>query len=190
MNMRRDALAGSAEMMLAAERIGRTQDGMVATVGIVEALPGAGNIIPGRVKFTVDLRCMDDATRKTTVAQFENEARTLAAARKLNVTFEYFHDVSATVFGASLQDTLAAAIGDLGHRHPYAVGSRSRREDDGKALFRIYDVRALSRRHHPQPRGILRAWRHGAGGGGADSLHRALCVITITRRFSRRPDAG
>ncbi len=97
MNMRRDALAGSAEMMLAAERIGRTQDGMIATVGIVEALPGAGNIIPGRVMFTVDLRCMDDATRKTTVAQFENEARAIAAARKLTVTFEHFHDVSATV---------------------------------------------------------------------------------------------
>jgi allantoate deiminase len=116
MSMRRDALAGSADMMLAAERIGRAHDGMVATVGIVEASPGAGNIIPGRVMFTVDLRCMDDATRKAAVAQFENEARKIAATRKLNVTFEHFHDVSATACDASMQDTLAAAIGDVGRR--------------------------------------------------------------------------
>ena len=116
MNMRRDAPAGSADMMLAAERIGRAHDGMAATVGIVEASPGAGNIILGRVMFTVDLRRMDDATRKAAVAQFENEAREIAAARKLAVTFEHFHDVSATVCDASMQDTLVAAIGDVGGR--------------------------------------------------------------------------
>jgi allantoate deiminase len=116
MNMRRDALAGSAEVMLAAERIGRAHDGMVATVGIVEASPGAGNIIPGRVMSTVDLRCMDDATRKVAVAQFENEAREIAATRKLNVTFEHFHDVPATACDASMQDTLATVIGDVGGR--------------------------------------------------------------------------
>ena len=48
MTMRRDALAGAAEMALAAERIGRAGDQMVATVGRIEALPGATNIIPGR----------------------------------------------------------------------------------------------------------------------------------------------
>jgi len=116
MALRRDALAGSAEMMLAAERIGRAHDGMVATVGIVDAKPGAGNIIPGRVMFTVDLRCMDDATRKAAVAKFEDEARAIAAARKLDVVFEHFHDVSAMVCDAGLQDTLTAAIGDLGHK--------------------------------------------------------------------------
>jgi allantoate deiminase len=66
--------------------------------------------------YTVDLRCMDDVTRKAAVAQFENEARKIAATRKLNVTFEHFHDVAATVCDASMQNTLAAAIGDVGGR--------------------------------------------------------------------------
>ena len=190
MNLRRDALAGSAEMMLAAERIGRAQDGMVATVGIVEASPGAGNIIPGRVMFTVDLRCMDDATRKAAVAQFENEAREIAAARKLEVTFEHFHDVAATVCDAGLQDTLAAAIGDVGGRAlRHAVGRRSRRADDGEALSRVDDVRALPPRHQPQPGGILCAGRYGRGHRGADPLHRALRALKVARRFSRRPGA-
>ena len=134
MTLRRDALAGSAEMMLAAERIGRAQDGMVATIGIVDAKPGAGNIIPGRVMFTVDLRCMDDATRKAAVAQFENEARRIAAARKLEVAFEHFHDVSATVCGAGLQDTLAAAIGDVGGR---ALRMPSGAGHDGQMMAKL-----------------------------------------------------
>ncbi len=134
MNMRRDALAGGAEMMLAAERISRAHDGMVATVGIVEATPGAGNIIPGRVMFTVDLRCMDDATRKAAVAQFENEAREIAATRKLAVTFEHFHDVSATACDASMQDTLAAAIGDVGGR---AIRMPSGAGHDGQMMAKL-----------------------------------------------------
>lgn len=134
MNMRRDALAGGAEMMLAAERIGRAQDGMVATVGIVEAKPGAGNIIPGRVMFTVDLRCMDDATRKSAVVRLEDETRKVAAARKLDVTFEHFHDVPAMVCDARLQDTLAAAIEDIGH-HPMRMPSGA--GHDGQMMAKL-----------------------------------------------------
>jgi allantoate deiminase len=134
MTMRRDALAGSAEMMLTAERIARAQDGMVATVGIVEAKPGAGNIIPGRVMFTVDLRCMDDATRKAAVTQFENEARKIAGARRLDVAFEHFHDVAATICDAKMQDTLAAAIGDVGGR---AVRMPSGAGHDGQMMAKL-----------------------------------------------------
>jgi allantoate deiminase len=116
MTMRRDALAGSAEMALAAERIGRAGDQMVATVGRIAAMPGATNIIPGQVIFTVDLRCMDDKTRHAAVTHFENEARRIAATRKLDVEFDYFHDAKAAACDARLQDLLEAAIGDLGGR--------------------------------------------------------------------------
>ncbi|MGB7259834.1 MAG: allantoate amidohydrolase [Pseudolabrys sp.] len=134
MTLRRDALAGSAEMMLAAERIGHAHDGIVATVGIVDAKPGAGNIIPGRVMFTLDLRCMDDAMRKAALAQFESEARKIAAARKLGVEFDYFHEVPAMVCDAGLQDTLAAAIGDLGHR---AIRMPSGAGHDGQMMAKL-----------------------------------------------------
>ena len=116
MNMRRDALAGAAEMALAAERIGRAGDQMVATVGRIAAMPGATNIIPGQVMFTVDLRCMDDKSRHAAVTHFENEARRIAAARKLGVAFEHFHDATAAACDTRMQDTLAAAIGDVGGR--------------------------------------------------------------------------
>ena len=49
MRLRKDALAAAAEMILAVERraAGATETGLVATVGRIEALPGAPNVIPG-----------------------------------------------------------------------------------------------------------------------------------------------
>ena len=137
MDMRRDALAGAAEMALAAEKLAGTHKDMVATVGRFEALPGATNIIPGRVLFTVDLRCMEDHERESAVAQFEERARKISAGRKLDVAFEHFHDVSATACDARLQDLLDAAIRDFGHkpeRMPSGAGH------DGQEMARVCPV--------------------------------------------------
>ena len=72
MALRHDALAGAAEMALALERIAREhpEDGMVGTVGRIEAMPGAVNIVPGRVVFTVDLRSLTDELRIAAVERF------------------------------------------------------------------------------------------------------------------------
>src|SRR5258705_4025393 len=54
MHLRRDALAAAAECVLAVERIAKSDPELVGTVGRIEASPGAINVIPGRVVFTVD----------------------------------------------------------------------------------------------------------------------------------------
>lgn len=118
MTMRRDALAGAAEMVLAVERIGRhhSADRMVATVGRIEAIPGATNIIPAAVTFTIDLRSMTDDVRRTAVEHCRSEAQHIAASRNLTVGFEPFHEAATTACAPRLQDLLATAIGELGHR--------------------------------------------------------------------------
>jgi allantoate deiminase len=114
MNLRRDALAGAAAMILMVERVAKANAGaaMVATVGRIEASPGATNVIPATVSFTVDLRAMSDKARLAAVATIEHEARGLARTRNLEVAFEHFHSVDATLCEAGLQDTLA--IADVG----------------------------------------------------------------------------
>ena len=113
--LRHDALAGAAEMVLRG-RAHRARDlradGMVATVGRIEASPGATNIIPGRVGFTVDLRSATDALRKAAIEQIKADAQRIAAARKLEVAFEPFHEAATTPCAPHLQDALAAAIDD------------------------------------------------------------------------------
>ena len=50
MTLRRDALAGAAECIVAIEEFCRTdEDGLVGTVGYIHAMPGATNVIPGQV---------------------------------------------------------------------------------------------------------------------------------------------
>jgi allantoate deiminase len=118
MTHRRDALAGAAEMALAVEKIGREhpEDGMVGTVGRIEAMPGAVNIIPGRVVFTVDLRALTDTVRTGAVARLQAEAQRIAKVRGLTVEFELFHEVATAHCAPALQDALASAISELGHQ--------------------------------------------------------------------------
>jgi allantoate deiminase len=118
MTLRHDALAGAAEMAVALEGIARQhpEDGMVGTIGRIEATPGAVNIIPGQVVFTVDLRALTDALRLAAIVRFEGEARRIAAARGLEVSFELFHEVPTAVCAAPLQDMLGQAITEVGQQ--------------------------------------------------------------------------
>jgi allantoate deiminase len=117
MYLRRDPLAGAAEMTLALETIAREHpgDGMVGTVGRLDAMPGAVNIIPGRVVFTVDLRALTDRLRTRAVERFRDAARRIATARGLHVTCEVFHEIATAECAPALQAELAACVSELGH---------------------------------------------------------------------------
>jgi allantoate deiminase len=117
MRMRHDALAGAAELMLAIEQtaIENEADGMVATVGRIEASPGATNVIPGRVGFSLEFRSTTDAKRKAAIEQVKADAQRMAVRRKLEFAFEPFHETSTTACTAFMQDLFADAISSLGH---------------------------------------------------------------------------
>jgi hydantoinase/carbamoylase family amidase len=79
MDLRRDALAGAAELVLAVERMAR-ELGIVATVGQLDVEPGAFNIIPGVVTLAVDARAaraddLDTHGRRLRAAVAEVAAR-------------------------------------------------------------------------------------------------------------------
>jgi allantoate deiminase len=114
---RRDALAGVAEMALALEKIAREhpEDGLVGTIGRLDASPGAINIIPGRVLFTVDVRSLTDRVRTRAVERFQDEARRIATARGLKLAVESFHEIATAHCAEPLQEQLAASIAELGH---------------------------------------------------------------------------
>jgi allantoate deiminase len=118
MGLRRDALAGAAEMALVVESIARQhpEDGMVGTVGRIEASPGAVNIIPGTVTFTVDLRSLSDELRLAALKKFEFEAKRIAGTRGLFFSLETFHEIATAHCAPALQEGLAAAVSSLGHQ--------------------------------------------------------------------------
>ena len=88
MGLRRDALAAAAECVLAVERIAKGHAELVGTVGRIEARPGAINVIPGEVQFTVDVRAPEDALRIQAVAAVRSAIQEIFGARKLGAQVE------------------------------------------------------------------------------------------------------
>ena len=90
MALRRDALVGAAEAIVAIERIatGSASGTTVGTVGSVRARPGAINVVPGAVDLDVDVRDSDIQAREATVDEIVATAQAIATARGLTITVE------------------------------------------------------------------------------------------------------
>ncbi|MGN1390086.1 MAG: Zn-dependent hydrolase [Bulleidia sp.] len=56
MDLRADSLAAAAELILAAEQIGRNEPDSVATVGVIHNEPNVMNVVPGNTRIGIDLR--------------------------------------------------------------------------------------------------------------------------------------
>jgi hydantoinase/carbamoylase family amidase len=87
MGLRRDALAGAAEAMVALERLARESPSAttVGTVGVLRLRPGAINVVPGEVELDVDIRDSDLAAREQVVGAVVAAAREIAERRDLDV---------------------------------------------------------------------------------------------------------
>jgi allantoate deiminase len=111
MPLRRDALAAAAEMVLAIERIARDDaSDLVATVGRIETRPGAANVIPGSVVFSIDVRAGASARRDSAATAILAELHRIAAARGVALRIEQVHDLPPAPCDPRLMDLMDAAI--------------------------------------------------------------------------------
>jgi allantoate deiminase len=89
MDLRRDAMQGAARIIAAVETVGRQEgEGGVATVGQVLCEPGQANVIPGLVRFSVDLRHSDESRLEAMAAAIVYVAENLSKARNLRCHVE------------------------------------------------------------------------------------------------------
>jgi allantoate deiminase len=110
MAMRKDALTAACEMVLEIERIARAQDDLVGTVGVLNLLPGAGNVIPDTVIFNYDVRSSQDATRVKAIAAIMGRCREVAEERGVSVEIDMTSATPAAQSDAKLMAALATAI--------------------------------------------------------------------------------
>jgi allantoate deiminase len=153
MALRRDALAGAAECISAIEAFCRTDEGgLVGTVGYIHAMPGATNVIPGQVSFTIDIRAPTDAHRKRAVTDIVRQIEGIAKRRKLALQVDVTHENRTVPCAPWLRRQMAEAIAGEGHpvfELPSGAGH------DGMAMIDIADVAMLFVRcrggisHHP-----------------------------------------
>jgi allantoate deiminase len=117
MGQRRDALTAASEMVLAVESYSEAhsaEGGLVGTVGILEAKPGAANVIPQDVTFTVDIRSGDDLARRAAVAALRSQFGEIARRRHVDVGTEVFYEADAAPCHPALQEQFASAIAAQG----------------------------------------------------------------------------
>ncbi|MBI4279389.1 MAG: Zn-dependent hydrolase [Armatimonadetes bacterium] len=114
MPLRRDALAGAAEVILAVERIGRRASGVVATVGVIRAEPNAMNVVPGRVELGIDIRSTDPTRKAEVAAAVQQEIAAIAQARSLQSIPHVLSDEAPVTLDPRVVDVLERAAAARG----------------------------------------------------------------------------
>jgi allantoate deiminase len=125
MAMRHDALSAAAEMILAVEARGRAEEGLVATVGLVETRAGAVNVVQGETRFTLDVRSASDEARLRAVADIKARIAEIAAARGVAAAIDMRYDAPAAPCDVDFMHALersAAGAGVAPFRLPSGAG--------------------------------------------------------------------
>jgi allantoate deiminase/N-carbamoyl-L-amino-acid hydrolase len=110
MNLRRDAAAAAAELVLAVERCCSGSPGLVGTVGRLEVPGGAINVIPGRCELSIDIRAGDDAVRDAAVAAVTVEIERIAQRRRVDIQLRKVLETRSTPCDPAMQLRLADSI--------------------------------------------------------------------------------
>jgi len=124
MNLRRDALAAAAEWIVAVENLANQTPGVVATVGLVEAKPGATNVIAGEARATLDIRHASDRARTEALDELIRQAESIAGRRGLTVKWRTLLAQHAVAMDPFLTDQIQHAIQRTGcEPHRMASGA-------------------------------------------------------------------
>lgn len=114
MRLRRDALAAAAEWILAVERTALGDPELVATVGHLEARPGAANVIAGEAHASLDVRHRSDEKRARVAESLRQEAEEIAERRGVSVGYKTLLDQHAVAMDSFLTDQIDEAMRKIG----------------------------------------------------------------------------
>ena len=91
------------------------------TVGMVQVFPNSRNVIPGNVKFSIDLRNASEALCDAMDADIRGVAAKLSAESGLPIDVKLVTSFPATQFHADCVNAVARATQQLGYSHMNAV---------------------------------------------------------------------
>jgi allantoate deiminase len=116
MDLRRDAMAAAAEIVLAVEALARDprHRGTRATVGRLDVYPNSTTTIPGRVVFTVDVRDVDSDRQRAAASEILNSAHRICEKRGTGLEVELMADTSPAVLPMWLRDLMGRTCDELG----------------------------------------------------------------------------
>jgi beta-ureidopropionase / N-carbamoyl-L-amino-acid hydrolase len=125
MAMRRDAAAAVAELALFLEKRAAAVPDVVGTMGMLDVPGGSINVIPGRCRFSLDIRATTDTARDACVADVRAEIERIGERRGVRFSLEETMRAAAAPSDPALQARWEAAVAALGlpvHRMPSGAG--------------------------------------------------------------------
>jgi len=119
MDRRQDALVAASEMVLATNRIALELEGrQVATVGRIQAYPGAPNVIPGKVVMSLEIRDLDADKMQQVFDQIQATSQDIAKRSGVRVGFDEIDTASPPAPTAeSVREVIATAAKSLGYSY-------------------------------------------------------------------------
>ena len=115
MNNRQDALLAAAKFIEAVNRIVTSVPGrQVGTVGRINALPGAPNVIPGKVVLSLELRDLDATKINMLFEKIQAEAQKIAADSKTKFDFKEINVNIPAPTDVKIRASISEAARELG----------------------------------------------------------------------------
>jgi OHCU decarboxylase len=140
MNMRKDAAAAAAEIVLLVEQRCAQAPSLVGTVGQLQVPNGSVNVIPGACKLSLDIRAADDAVRLAAVKDVMDGIAAICARRQIEFTLQPLLNASAAPCAPRLMQQFGDAIERAG-LPPFDLLSGA--GHDAMAMAAITDVAML-----------------------------------------------
>jgi N-carbamoyl-L-amino-acid hydrolase len=114
MDRRRDAAAAAAQLLLYVEARAASVPDLVGTVGMLEVPAGSINVVPGRCRFSLDIRATTNAVRDDCEADTLAELARICKKRGLQYRAERTLIASAAPSAPAWQQRWEAAVQQLG----------------------------------------------------------------------------
>ncbi|MCM3712723.1 Zn-dependent hydrolase [Alkalihalobacillus oceani] len=154
MKNRSDAFLAAAELSLIVEKaaLAEEQYETVATVGVVDVLPGAMNVVPGKASLKIDIRSTNGESRKRVLAAIKQEIERVEQSRNVKVTIDWQTEEEPVMMDEMLVKKMATICEN--RRIPYSFLPSGAGHDSmymakrwPTALLFVPSVDGLS--HHP-----------------------------------------
>lgn len=110
MRLRRDALVTASHMIAAIDAVAKKNGECVATVGKLCAFPNAVNVVPGRVRFTIDIRDIDEMTIERVSAQIIGDIKRIAAECSVQATVRSLQYIPPALCDAGIKRVIEEAF--------------------------------------------------------------------------------
>ena len=137
MQMRRDALVAASQVVLAVNQIGNTPGQQVATVGKMEVLPNAANVVPGWVEMSLDIRDLSSLHIDSLLQQLRTHLEEIAVATDTQIRLNPCLYNEPALAEPYIQKAIALNCDNLNLSYTYLP---SRASHDAQELALISDM--------------------------------------------------